>query len=226
MGKVQQDYSEVQSKIKNCQVIFGFDECQLMLDILKEFNYINENNIPQLKTRVARELGGGAENIYITEVIVENVMEALEPAEIVALVSIFVAHGRSKDEVNPEEMEIPETLKTAVLAVKDIYKKIGEAEQGKGLEATEEPNFLVIKPVYEWAMGRDFVEICEYTDIMAGAIVRSIQRIERSLKNIKKALALIGNNTMVQKVEKASEVIRRDIVFSLSLYIDQSTEFF
>lgn len=85
---------------------------------------------------------------------------------------------------------------------------------------------MMVKPLFEWAKGCDFVEVCEHTDVLEGAIVRSIQRVERTLKNIKKALTLIGNKTLIENVEKATEVIKRDIVFSLSLYIDQSTEFF
>ena len=73
-----------------------------------------------LKTRIARELGGGDENIYLVELIVENTLNNLEPAEIVALISIFVGHGRSRDEVNTDNLEIPETLKDAIKKCKEI----------------------------------------------------------------------------------------------------------
>lgn len=225
-GNIQEDYNEVKDRIKNCEVIFGFDDCQQMIEVLREFKYINDNNIPQLKTRVARELGGGSENLYITEMIMENIMEPLTPPEIVALVSVFVAHGRSRDEIDVDNMDIPENLHTAIQQTKEIYEKIKHAEETRNLDIEEQPNFLMIKPLYEWAKGCDFIEVCAHTEVMEGAIVRSIQRVERTLKNIKKALTLIGNKTLIENVDQASEIIKRDIVFSLSLYIDQSADFF
>lgn len=225
-GNIQEDLNEAETRIKKCEVIFGFEDCQNMIEVLREFKYINDNNIPQLKTRVARELGGGSENIYISEMIMENILEPLDPPEIVALVSIFVAHGRSRDEIDLENMHIPENLRTAIDQVKEIYEKIKESEEEKKLSVGEEPNFLMIKPLYEWAKGCDFIEVCEHTEVLEGAIVRSIQRVERTLKSIKKALTLIGNKTLIEKVDTASEIIKRDIVFSLSLYIDQSNDFF
>jgi len=101
-------------------VLFGFSECEGMLNILRKLDYVNEQNIPMLKTRIARELGGGDENIYLVELIVENTLNNLESAEIVALISIFVGHGRSKDEVNTDNLEIPETLKDAIEKCKEI----------------------------------------------------------------------------------------------------------
>lgn len=113
-GNIQEDYNQVESRIQNCEVLFGFEDCQQMIEVLREFKYINDNNIPQLKTRVARELGGGSENIFIAEMIMENVMDGLPPEQIVPLVSVFVAHGRSRDEISVERLEIPDSLYEAI----------------------------------------------------------------------------------------------------------------
>jgi superfamily II RNA helicase len=59
-----------------------------MIQVLRELNFINENNMPQIKTRVARELGGGSENLYMTELLMKNVLEKLEPEEIVPIISV------------------------------------------------------------------------------------------------------------------------------------------
>jgi superfamily II RNA helicase len=145
-----------------------------MLGILKTLEYVNEQNIPMLKTRIARELGGGAENIFLVELIVENILDPLEPAEIVALVSVFVGTGRSKNEPDIDMMEIPETLRTSIHQVKEIFKKIKDLETTAEIDTEFEPNYLLIKALYEWGMGREFIEICEYTEVLEGAIVRSI----------------------------------------------------
>ena len=59
-----------------------------MIQVLRDLNFINENNMPQIKTRVARELGGGSENLYMTELLMKNVLEKLEPEEIVPIISV------------------------------------------------------------------------------------------------------------------------------------------
>lgn len=62
------------------------------------------------------------------------------------------------------------------------------------------------------------MEILEYTDVQEGIIVRTIQRLDELLKFVKLAAKVMGNTELEDKIEAASECIRRDIVFSASLY--------
>lgn len=75
--------------------MFGYEDTDKMIKVLRMLNFINENNIPQVKTRVARELGGGSENLYLTELLMKNVLERLEPEEIVPVLSVGVELFRS-----------------------------------------------------------------------------------------------------------------------------------
>lgn len=136
-----------------------------------------------------------------------------------------MAQARSKEQVKIQQLEIPETLKVALEQVKEIFDLIKSTEEKQEIKNEIEPVFLLVKPMYEWAKGRDFVEISELTEVLEGAIIRTIQRIEQTLRNIKRALTVIGNETQLLKVEKASQVIKRDIAFALSLYIDENKEF-
>lgn len=221
---LKKSVAKFESQIKESEIVFGFKDTEKMLQVMRDLNFINENNIPQLKTRVARELGGGTENLYITELLMKNVLDKLEPEEIVAVISVFVAQGRSRDEFDLEELDVPETLMVALRQCTDIFTMIGEAEKKHEIEGSLEPNFLLVKPLYEWAKGRDFVEITLHTEVLEGAIVRSIQRVEQTLRSIKKALTVIGNDTQLENVEKATVIIKRDIAFALSLYIDENKE--
>ena len=217
---------EVEKKLKECETVFGFEETDKMLKVLRELNFISSSNIPQIKTRVARELGGGVENLYITELLMQNILDKLEAEEIVPVISIFVAQARSKDEIDPESIDVPESLKDALRRCQDIYTAISEAERKANIEGSDanQPIFLLVKPLYEWAKGKDFVDITEHTDVLEGAIVRTIQRVEQTLRNIKRALTVLGNDTQLQKVEKAGTIIKRDIAFALSLYIDENKD--
>lgn len=49
-------------------------------------NYIDQDKVPLLKARVARELSDN--EIYLCEVLMDNVLDNLEPNEIAAVLSV------------------------------------------------------------------------------------------------------------------------------------------
>lgn len=124
-------------------------------------------------------------------------------------------------------MDVPDSLIDALIATEKCYQHVKEVEASEGIvnesQSGTEPNFNLVKVVYEWGRGKDFVEICDYTDILEGAIVRSIQRAEMCLRNIRRALGIIGNTTLCERVDTAGLLIKRDIAFALSLYIEESS---
>lgn len=81
-------------------------------------------------------------------------------------------------------------------------------------------NFSLVRVVYEWALGKDFIDVCQFTDAQEGSIVRTILRLENLLRAVKSSAKLIGNMQLHYKVEKCCESIKRDIVFAQSLYLD------
>lgn len=66
-----------------------------------------------------------------------------------------------------------------------------------------------------------FREIMELTDVQEGIIVRCIQQLNETLCDVKNAAHLIGNPVLKQKMQEASEAIKRDIVFAASLYTSE-----
>lgn len=57
------------------------------------------------------------------------------------------------------------------------------------------------------------------TDIQEGVIVRCIQQLNETIRDVKNAARIIGEPTLQQKMEDASNAIKRDIVFAASLYM-------
>ncbi len=55
-----------------------------MIKLLNDFNFIKENTLT-LKGRIAREV-----DVYVAQVIVEAVLDPLNPSELAALLSAFV----------------------------------------------------------------------------------------------------------------------------------------
>ena len=79
-------------------------------------------------------------------------------------------------------------------------------------------NNALIEVVYEWACKKDFAEVCMLTTAMEGIVVKTIMRLEILMRSIKNACSVIGNNVLLKKLEVASSLIKRDIVFAASLY--------
>lgn len=58
----------------------------------------------------------------------------------------------------------------------------------------------------------------QLTDIKEGVIVRCIQQLHETLRDVKDAARIIGDPVLHNKMEEASKAIKRDIVFTASLY--------
>lgn len=52
-----------------------------------------------------------------------------------------------------------------------------------------------------------------------GMIVRCIQRLDETCKDVRNAARVIGDSTLYSKMQTASTLIKRDIVFAASLYL-------
>ena len=63
-----------------------------------------------------------------------------------------------------------------------------------------------------------FSDITSLTDVQEGIIVRCIQRLNETLRDVRNAARIIGDPVLYQKMEEASTMIKRDIVFAASLY--------
>ncbi len=79
-------------------------------------------------------------------------------------------------------------------------------------------NFGLVQVAYEWARGKPFGEIVGLSDVQEGIVVRSIQRLDEALRDVKDAARVIGDPMLYQKMDEASSIIKRDIVFAASLY--------
>ena len=79
-------------------------------------------------------------------------------------------------------------------------------------------NFGLTEVAFEWARGMPFAEITQLTDVQEGIIVRTIQRLDETLRDVKDAARVIGDPMLYQKMDQASTIIKRDIVFAASLY--------
>jgi len=74
--------------------------------------------------------------------------------------------------------------------------------------------------VYSWCSGQSFAEVCDSTDLFEGSIIRALRRLSELLDELKAAAKAIGNDDLFAKFDEGCGLIRRDIVFAASLYVE------
>jgi len=182
---------------------------------------VDENDTVKVKGRVACECNT-CEELIVTEIVFEGILNDLEPAEIVAALSALIFQEKSDSEL---DSELPERLRTTCESMKKIALNLGQLQNDHGLMI--DPNdycesslkFGLVHVVYEWALGVPFSNICQLTLVQEGSIVRCITRLDELCREVRNCARVVGNPTLYRKMEEASVAIKRDIVFASSLYI-------
>lgn len=113
--------SRVEQQVESMRHLLSEDSLILMpefkqrVQVLKTLGYLNKDNIVQIKGRVAREMNT-VDELLATEMIFENVLTPLEPAEIAALLSCLVFEEKTEVQIEiPEHLEEVRSTKDAPL---------------------------------------------------------------------------------------------------------------
>ena len=148
-------------------------------------------------------------------------MEPLTTEESVALLSAFVFQQRGVDDVP----ELNDSLIIAKDQLLNIAKNICAVQMKHGIELDPKEymddrlNFGMMHVVFEWSRGVPFSSICELTLVEEGTIVRCITRLDETCREVRNIARIIGDPELYHKMEEASNLIKRDIVFATSLYL-------
>lgn len=127
--------------------------------VLQRLSYIDADKAVQLKGRVARELNTVNDELIATELIFENVLAELEPAEIVALMSSLLF-----DEKDASEAVLTERMSEARDMMIKLAVSLAHLQRECGLDISVDEqcrklNFNLMEVVYEWARGMVRVDI-------------------------------------------------------------------
>ncbi|KAM4630900.1 superkiller complex protein 2 [Polymixia lowei] len=186
------------------------------IKVLQSLQYVDSGGAVQLKGRVACQIS--SHELLLTELLFENALSTLAPEESAALLSCLIFTQNTQ-----VEPHITNTLQEGVDRVLSVAQRIGELQRDCGIAQSAEDfvgqfKFGLTEVVYCWARGMPFAEIAQLTDVQEGTVVRCIQRLDEVLKEVRQAARIIGDSVLGSKMERASLAIRRDIVFTASLY--------
>ncbi len=194
---------------------------QQRISVLGDLGFIDENSRVELKGKVACEIHS-ADELVLTELVLENVLADFEPEEIVALLSCFVF--QEKTDATPN---ITPQLEAGITTIVKISEKVNDCQilhqvilsSDDSNDFVSRPRFGLVEVVYEWARGMPFSRITDLTDVLEGTIVRVITRLDETCREVKNAARIIGDPTLFTKMQTCQELIKRDICATASLYM-------
>ncbi|RYP42816.1 hypothetical protein DL770_011630 [Monosporascus sp. CRB-9-2] len=203
---------------QNLQLLPDYEQ---RIEVLKDLSFIDADTRIQLKGKVACEIHS-ADELVLTELILDNVLAEYEPAEIAALLSAFVFQEKTESVPN-----LTGNLERGMKTIIDISEKVNTVQtEHQVIQSSEDSNDFVSRPrfglmevVYEWARGMSFKNITDLTDVLEGTIVRTITRLDETCREVKNAARIIGDPELYQKMQTAQEMIKRDITAVASLYM-------
>ncbi|KAJ5172571.1 hypothetical protein N7492_005164 [Penicillium capsulatum] len=226
--EMQHDEWQVKENITQLKQLMSDQNLQLLPDyeqrvqVLKELGFLDEQCHVQLKGKVACEIHS-ADELVLTELILENVLADYEPEEIVALLSAFVFQEKTTNAptLTPRLVEGQSAIIRIAEKVNNfqIQHQVIQSSQDSN-DFASQPRFGLAEVVYEWARGMSFNRITDLTgDVMEGTIVRTISRLDETCREVKNAAKLVGDPALYTKMQKAQELIKRDVIFAASLYM-------
>jgi antiviral helicase SKI2 len=203
---------------QNLQLLPDYEQ---RISVLKDLGFVDEESRVELKGKVACEIHS-ADELVLTELILENVLATYEPEEIVALLSCFVFQEKTTTEPTltaslTRGMAEIVAISEKVNHLQTVHQVILAAEDSNDFVST--PRFGMVEVVYEWARGMSFNRITDLTDVMEGTIVRVITRLDETCREVKNAARIIGDPVLFQKMGTCQELIKRDICNCASLYL-------
>eukprot|EP00341_Mesodinium_pulex_P007271 CAMPEP_0116897092 /NCGR_PEP_ID=MMETSP0467-20121206/6180_1 /TAXON_ID=283647 /ORGANISM="Mesodinium pulex, Strain SPMC105" /LENGTH=208 /DNA_ID=CAMNT_0004568605 /DNA_START=1734 /DNA_END=2360 /DNA_ORIENTATION=- len=203
--------------------------------VLQRRSFIDENNQLTTKGELASMINSGDE-ILMTEILLSNFFEEIDPAQIAAILSVFVnekAHDNSAvqfnslntkrlnnfiDKVEDDKLKgfLREFYKTALL--------IGKVQQESGIDVNPDAyadsfSSSLCQFTLFWAEGKPFQECLDSTDEFEGSIVRVIRRLEQLIEQLIESTKIIHNLKLTRKLEESRRLIKRGICFAASLWV-------
>ncbi|SCV00322.1 LANO_0F06282g1_1 [Lachancea nothofagi CBS 11611] len=215
---VNNEIKQLTRQINEAQAVIQLDDLRRRKRVLRRLAFSTQNDVIELKGRVACEISSGDE-LLLTELIFNGNFNDLTPEQCAALLSCFAFQERCK-EAPRLKPELAEPLKN----MREVAAKIAKIVKDSKIEIVEKDyvesfRHELMEVVFEWCKGATFTQICKMTDVYEGSLIRMFKRLEELIKELVDVANTIGNAMLREKMEAASKLIHRDIVSAGSLYL-------
>jgi ATP-dependent RNA helicase DOB1 len=218
--ELQEKANDLRKRIKDAGQLVLKEELKKRMRVLRRLGCISQDNVIQLKGRVACEISAGDE-LVITEMIFNGAFNDLTSEQCVSVLSCMTfGEGSSKQ----NESTLPEELRRPYQELLKAVQRVIKVSQESKVELDPEQYQKSFSPdlmqvTYAWCMGAKFYDICKMTEVFEGSIVRVMRRLEELIRQICAAAKAIGDDSLEKKLLDGITKLKRDIVFSSSLYL-------
>lgn len=214
-----EDIKKVKHELKIAKGIILKDELKRMKRVLRRLGFINNEDVVEVKGRVACEINT-ANELVLTELLLGGTLNSMDPAVVVAVCSCFVLDEGKID----ENLKLEKELQSAFDSLKAVATRVGTVTKESNIPIdidafVESFNPNAMRVAYWWCKGHSFSAICEMADLFEGSVIRCLRRLEELLRQLVAAVKSIGNTELEQKIEAGSNALKRGIPFHASLYV-------
>lgn len=196
-----------------------------MMIFLREFGYISESETITEKGVTATVIGE-ADEIMMSEMIHQGMLEKMSMEEIVTTLAIFVDEiDKSSEEKYIQDLEIPSSIKSVYQRMTIFAEECAKAECDIGIGIHDDEyyektlNLDMLEPIWIWVNGGGIRELFQSTELYAGNFVRGTLRLNQLCDTFVKIMLQTGRLEIVKKMEGYQERLIKDFAQVISLYV-------
>jgi len=153
-------------------------------------------------------------DLLVTEALSSGLLDAIEPAELAAVVSAFTFEARRADGAEPQPRSRRAQERLAGIA--DLNGAIRHDERRVGLRRTRKIDGGLARAVEAWAKGSTLHAVLRETDVAPGDFVRNIRQLNDLLRQIGEIAPVVGTR---DAAATALSLVRRGVVASDDLVL-------
>jgi superfamily II RNA helicase len=167
-------------------------------------------------------------SLLLTEIIMGNIFDGLEPEEIVAILGIFIDDVKSEERKTMKNIQCSDEVYYRLEDIQEIIDRYDEKERKLDIiphhNESWEIFFDYVDIGYLWATGHPIAEIdainrADGIQLDVGNFERAIKKLNNMVDNLIKLCSICGKEHYIPTLEKIKPLINRNIIVIPSLYV-------
>lgn len=217
--EVEKEVKAMKRELDKAKGILFKEELKRMKRVLRRLGFTNNDDVVEVKGRVACEVNT-ADELVITELLLGGNLNEMTPEVLVALCSCFVLDEGKRD----ENLKLEKELQVAFDSLRAIATRVGTVTKQSNIPIDVDSYVESFSPdgmrvVYHWCKGMPFGEVTGLSNLFEGTVIRCLRRLEELLRQLIAAVKSIGNTELEEKFQAGSTALKRGIAFHSSLYV-------
>ena len=199
--RLMRENSTLQSRLETRTLVIPriFDR---VTSVLQELDYINGETLSEKGLRLSKIYT--ERDLLLAEVMTQNAIKNLQPADLVAVLSVFVFDNRGEPKIAPR---IPRSIAPTLEHIVRIWSDLSLIEEKHGVTPQKEPAFDFVWQAQRWANGHSLASLLRDSDLSVGDFVRAIRQIIDLLGQLQDA-----DPTLAMTIRDALKRIDRGII--------------